>query len=190
MLRTRVLARFRAPARPIGLPLPHSGRVCAVAVPIQWIAVAPLGKAVDVSGAWNGARFASTAAAPAAVNRLRREDYRPSSFGIPTVSLNVDLHEDHAVVSSTFTLERQPWCIDDAILLDGDATCVKLSEVWINDRRLTEGSDFTVTPTQLVIPVGKAFPTSASDFAQVRIVVRNEPQVSLCLLLLLLLLLL
>ena len=131
--------------------------------------------AVAASNGPTAAAGAATADAAAAVKKLRREEYRPSSFGIPSVALHVDLHDTSATVSSRFTLEREPWCIDDAVVLDGDASSLSLVGVWANDKPLARGVDFTVTDTSLVIAAAKLFPDARSDFASLRIDTALEP---------------
>src|SRR5690606_35813284 len=68
-------------------------------------------------------------------------DYTPPAYTIDTVDLYVDLHEDHAQVTGTMTLQAAEPLAKADLWLHGES--LELVSVSINDRALSE-RDFRI----------------------------------------------
>jgi aminopeptidase N len=82
---------------------------------------------------------------------IQLKDYRPPAFLIPTVELDIDLHEDHALVKARLEVRRNPAADDpDApLVLDGDQ--LELVSLALDGRELA-GSEYRLDADRLTIP--------------------------------------
>jgi aminopeptidase N len=82
---------------------------------------------------------------------IHLKDYRPPAFLIPAVALDIDLHEDHALVKARLEIRRNPAAADpDAPLaLDGDE--LELVSLTLNGRNLAD-SEYALDVERLTIP--------------------------------------
>jgi len=78
------------------------------------------------------------------------EDYTPPAFLIPQVSLDIRLIEDHAIVSATLALERNPTAADATVPLLLDGEDLVLESVAIDGRELTP-DEYTNDDSHLAI---------------------------------------
>ena len=83
---------------------------------------------------------------------IHLKDYRPPAFLIPAVALDIDLHEDHALVKAKLEIRRNPAAADpDApLVLDGDE--LELVTIALNGRKLA-GNDYVLDADRLTIPM-------------------------------------
>jgi aminopeptidase N len=82
---------------------------------------------------------------------IQLKDYRPPAFLIPAVELDIDLHEDHALVKAQLEVRRNPAAADpDApLVLDGDE--LELVSLALDGRKLA-GNEYRVDAGRLTIP--------------------------------------
>ncbi len=66
-----------------------------------------------------------------APNKIHLKDYRPPSFDVETVDLDIKLFDDHAIVDSTLVMQRQT---DGDLVLYGEA--LELMSIKLNDEPL------------------------------------------------------
>jgi len=67
------------------------------------------------------------------------KDYTPPAFLIPTIDLDVDLREDHALVRATLAIERNPQAADAGAPLVLDGEDIELLSVALDGRTLAPG---------------------------------------------------
>ncbi|RUR18345.1 aminopeptidase N [Legionella sp. km535] len=91
------------------------------------------------------------------------KNYQAPVFSVETVDLNVDLYDDHALVKSIITLNRQH---EGALVLYGDE--LELVQIQMNGR-LLEPSDYTLDDEALIIE-------QCPDEVSLEIVTRIQPQ--------------
>jgi aminopeptidase N len=82
---------------------------------------------------------------------IQLKDYRPPAFLIPALELDIDLHEDHALVRARLEVRRNPGAADpDApLVLDGDE--LELVSLALDGRRLA-GNEYRLDADRLTIP--------------------------------------
>ncbi len=78
------------------------------------------------------------------------KDYTPPAFLIPQVALDIRLIEDHAIVSATLALERNPAAADAVAPLVLDGEDLKLESIAIDGRELAPG-EYTNDGRQLTL---------------------------------------
>ncbi|MDX1788035.1 MAG: aminopeptidase N, partial [Psychrobacter sp.] len=66
-----------------------------------------------------------------APSKIHLKDYRPPSFDVETVDLDIKLFDDHAIVDSTLVMQRQT---DGDLVLYGEA--LELMSIKLNDEPL------------------------------------------------------
>jgi len=79
------------------------------------------------------------------------KDYTAPDFLIPRVALNIELHDDHALVTASLDIERNPASADQGapLLLDGDE--LNLEFIAIDGRELSNG-EYEQDAGQLKLP--------------------------------------
>jgi aminopeptidase N len=79
------------------------------------------------------------------------KDYSPSAFLIPTIELDIAIHDDHARVTSRLTVQRNPAARSGTapLVLDGEA--LALESLALNGRALGPG-EYRVETGRLTIP--------------------------------------
>jgi len=82
---------------------------------------------------------------------IQLKDYRPPAFLIPAVELDIDLHEDHALVKARLEVQRNPAADDPhaPLVLDGDE--LELVSVALDGRKLAD-REFVLETDRLTIP--------------------------------------
>ena len=83
---------------------------------------------------------------PHAPSKIHLKDYRPPSFDVVTVDLDIKLFDDHAIVDSTLVMQRQT---DSDLVLYGEAlelVSIKLNDEPLASERYTQ-ADGTLTIT-------------------------------------------
>ncbi len=93
---------------------------------------------------------------------IQLKDYRPPAFLIPAVALDIDLHEDHALVKSQLEVRRNPAAADSSapLVLDGDE--LELVSLTLDGRKLAD-ADYVLDADHLTIPaVPNAFTLEAA----------------------------
>ena len=83
---------------------------------------------------------------PHAPSKIHLKDYRPPSFDVVTVDLDIKLFDDHAIVDSTLVMQRQT---DGDLVLYGEAlelVSIKLNDEPLASERYTQ-ADGTLTIT-------------------------------------------
>ena len=83
---------------------------------------------------------------PHAPSKIHLKDYRPPSFDVETVDLDIKLFDDHAIVDSTLVMQRQT---DGDLVLYGEALelmSIKLNDEPLASERYTQ-ADGTLTIT-------------------------------------------
>ncbi|MCG6877446.1 MAG: aminopeptidase N [Betaproteobacteria bacterium] len=78
------------------------------------------------------------------------EDYRPPAFLIPAVELDIDLHEDHALVKARLEIRRNPAAGDPNAPLSLDGDELELVSVALDGRTLS-AREYTVDASRLAI---------------------------------------
>jgi aminopeptidase N len=82
---------------------------------------------------------------------IHLKDYTPPPFLIPVVDLDVDLQPDHARVSASLTVRRNPRSADPKAPLVLDGSELELESVLLDGRKLS-AREFTLAGEQLTIP--------------------------------------
>lgn len=78
------------------------------------------------------------------------KDYRPSSYLINTVDMQVDLYEDETKVNTVLSVQLNPQIkIQTPLILNGEA--IRLKKIRLNDRLLSS-TDYEVNDFSLIIP--------------------------------------
>ena len=88
----------------------------------------------------------------AQANAIYLKDYSPPDFLVETVDLDVDLHEDHALVTARLLIARNPASArpDAPLALNGDE--LELISVSLDGRALA-AADYSADATHLSIAV-------------------------------------
>ena len=84
-------------------------------------------------------------------NTIYLKDYTPPAFLISTVDLDVDLRDDHALVTAGLAVKRNPAAADRSTPLELDGDEIELVSVSINGRPLPKDA-YTLDSTHLTIP--------------------------------------
>src|SRR5258706_851947 len=79
------------------------------------------------------------------------KDYTPPAFLVSSVDLDVDLHDDHALVKAKLAIARSPKSADPKAPLELDGDELELVSVALDGRAIAEGA-FTVSGDHLEIP--------------------------------------
>src|SRR5260221_3297840 len=79
------------------------------------------------------------------------KDYTPPAFLVSSVDLDVDLHDDHALVKAKLAIARNPKSADPKAPLELDGDELELVSVALDGGALAEGA-FTVSGDHLEIP--------------------------------------
>ena len=105
-----------------------------------------------------------------APNTIYLKDYRPPAFLVPRVDLDVEIHDEHTIVSATLTVSRNPEsrARDAALELQGDE--LELLSIAIDGKPL-DNTRYSQSSEGLTIP---ALPAQCS----VQTVVRIRPRVN------------
>lgn len=116
-----------------------------------------------------------------AATEIRRLDYRPFPYKVPTVALSVRLLPEYAEVESTITVQRASMDGTPADLeLDADWKCLQLTGVRVGGEALEEGSGFRCEEGKLVVD-GAALAARAGEDGSVEVATSNrqKPQENL-----------
>jgi len=96
---------------------------------------------------------------------IRLKDYRPPSFLIEAVRLDIVLHPTHTRVRSRLGIRRNPQAADDDAALRLDGEHLELEQIAL-DGRVLAPTDYERTPTHLTLPSvpGPAFTLETTTY--------------------------
>lgn len=96
---------------------------------------------------------------------VRLKDYSPPAFLVDEVFLDFDLTQEEVLVRSRMSMRRNPACNTprSPLFLNGEG--LRLLRVALDGGELSQGRDFSMDDTQLVIPGAPDFCTLETEVA-------------------------
>lgn len=138
-------------ARSAAFGLPKRTAKAALTTVSTAAATCPVHRAFPRGGAVFSTKAAIETAPPV---EIFRKDYRPLPFTVDTIDLDFDIKPGTTTVHSKLTLLRNHHAdshAHQALVLDGDETCIKLRSIRMNGKQLVEGTDYTLEPGKLLL---------------------------------------